>query len=71
MTALLLVLAVIGLYLLACRIWPYVECGRCDDGRHPSPSGKGVPALLPLRRDRPQAPPVRRQNHQVKETHHT
>lgn len=40
MTALLLVLAVIGLYLLACRIWPYVECGRCDDGRHPSPSGK-------------------------------
>ncbi|MFC0431045.1 hypothetical protein [Kutzneria buriramensis] len=41
MTALLFVLVVIGLYLLACRIWPYTACGRCDgNGKFPSPSGK-------------------------------
>lgn len=41
MTALLLTaLIAVGLYLLACRIWPYVDCGRCRGGRRASPSGK-------------------------------
>jgi len=30
-----------GLYLLACAIWPYANCGRCNgQGKSRSPSGK-------------------------------
>jgi len=36
----LLLVAGFGLYLAVCRIWPYIPCRRCRDGRHPSPSGK-------------------------------
>lgn len=38
--AVLILLGWFGLYFLACQIWPYTACGRCDDGRHASPSGK-------------------------------
>ena len=32
---------VLGLYLLACAIWPYANCDRCDgSGKSRSPSGK-------------------------------
>ncbi|MFI5614728.1 hypothetical protein [Amycolatopsis sp. NPDC051903] len=27
-------------YYLACQIWPYKACGRCQGGKHESPSGK-------------------------------
>jgi hypothetical protein len=30
-----------GLYLLACAVWPYANCDRCDgSGKSRSPSGK-------------------------------
>lgn len=32
--------AALVLYLLACQIWPYTACKRCQGGKHPSPSGK-------------------------------
>ncbi|WP_238160366.1 hypothetical protein [Kribbella pratensis] len=41
--AVLIVAALIltSLYLLACAIWPYANCGRCDGaGKSRSPSGK-------------------------------
>jgi hypothetical protein len=32
----------LALYLAACWIWPYVDCGKCKGaGRSRSPSGKG------------------------------
>lgn len=40
MNLFLLITAGIVVYLLACRIWPYVKCPRCNGGgRHPSPTG--------------------------------
>lgn len=37
----LLVLALLGLYLLACAIWPYTGCRSCSGkGRFTSPSGR-------------------------------
>jgi hypothetical protein len=34
-------LIVSGLYLLACAVWPYANCARCDGaGKSRSPSGK-------------------------------
>lgn len=30
----------LGLYAWACQRWPYVTCGRCKGGKHPSPSKK-------------------------------
>lgn len=34
-------LAWLALYLVACRIWPYTNCGKCKGGgRFRSPSGK-------------------------------
>ncbi|WP_202874896.1 hypothetical protein [Kribbella kalugense] len=34
-------LVIIGLYLLACRIWPYAKCTRCSgSGKSRSLSGK-------------------------------
>lgn len=38
--AVLLIVIVIALYLIACRVWPYTTCGRCDGGKHLSPTGK-------------------------------
>ncbi|MEV6895666.1 hypothetical protein [Kribbella sp. NPDC051137] len=41
--AVLLVAALVlgGLYLLACAIWPYANCARCNgQGKSRSPSGK-------------------------------
>lgn len=41
MLAWLIVLLLLAGYLVACRIWPYASCGRCQgSGRSPSPSGK-------------------------------
>jgi hypothetical protein len=34
-------LVLTGLYLLACAVWPYANCDRCDgSGKSRSPSGK-------------------------------
>jgi hypothetical protein len=41
-TLVLVVLVLVGgaLYVVACSIWPYTACGRCDGGKRRSPSGK-------------------------------
>ncbi|MET9269795.1 hypothetical protein [Kribbella sp. NPDC003557] len=34
-------LVILGLYLLACAVWPYANCDRCDgSGKSRSPSGR-------------------------------
>ncbi|TKG66193.1 hypothetical protein [Prauserella endophytica] len=39
--AVLVALALIALYVIACIIWPFAPCGRCNGaGRFRSPSGK-------------------------------
>ncbi|MFD4196753.1 hypothetical protein [Amycolatopsis thermoflava] len=39
-TVVLALLAWLALYYLACQIWPYTACGRCNGGKHTSPTGK-------------------------------
>lgn len=39
-TIVLLFVAWFALYFLACQIWPYTACGRCQSGKHPSPTRK-------------------------------
>lgn len=41
MTAFLVLLAAIALYLISCRIWPYTACSRCKGSpKDRSPGGK-------------------------------
>lgn len=40
MEAVLLIALLIVGYATACLIWPYAPCGRCQSGRHSSPSGE-------------------------------
>jgi hypothetical protein len=36
----LVVLILLTVYVLACAVWPWTSCGRCEGGRKRSPSGK-------------------------------